>query len=69
MPSEEPIPESNEQLREEFNRLRSELDAHMKRAVFIGMTADEAKKFEKLRNRATELFERLYQLKSWPRNV
>lgn len=60
MPSEEPIPESNEQPREEFNRLRRELDALMKRAVFIGMTADEAKEFEKLRNRATELFERLY---------
>ena len=62
MPSEE----SDEKLREEFDRLWREQDELMKRAVFIGMTADEAKEYEKLRNRQTELFARLYQLKSWP---
>lgn len=63
MPSEEPSPESDEQLREEFDRLRREQDAGMKRAVYIGMTAEEAREYEKRRNRLNVLFERLYRLK------
>lgn len=63
---EETAPKSNEGLREEFNRLRREQDAFMKRAVYLGMTIQEAKEYEKLRGRLTELFEKLYQLKSSP---
>ena len=66
MPHEAPTPESNEKLREEFNRLRQEQDERMRQAIYIGMTADEAKEYEKVRKRLIELFERLYQLKSWP---
>ena len=57
--------ETNEQLREEFNRLRGEQDARMEQAIYGGMTAQEAKEYEKVRKRLTELFEKLYQLKSW----
>lgn len=35
----------------------------MKRAVYIGMTPDEAKEYEKRRTRLNVLFERLYRLK------
>ena len=51
-------------LHEEFNRLRLAQDDAMRRAVYVGMSADDAKEFEKRRTRLIELFERLFVLKS-----
>lgn len=64
MPFEEPAQESSVQnLREEFDRLRCEQDEAMKLAVYVGMSAKEAKEYENRRKRLTELFKRLYILK------
>ena len=65
MPFEDRTQESNrESLRREFDRLRREQDEAMNRAVYVGMSASEAKEYDKRRKRLTELFERLYILKS-----
>lgn len=51
-------------LHEEFNRLRGEQDDAMRRAVYVGMSTNDAKEFENRRMRLIELFERLYVLRS-----
>ena len=64
MPDQDRTQESNaKSLIQEADRLLSEQDEAISRAVYVGMSVSEAKAYDKRRKRLDELFEKLCILK------
>ena len=64
MPDQDRTQESNAQsLIQEVDRLLCEQDEAISRAVYVGMSVNEAKEYDKRRKRLDELFEKLCILK------
>lgn len=50
-------------IRQEIDALKQQLDDALKTATFVGMTLDEAKTYDALRQRLTFLIEQLREIK------